>query len=737
MEGSNSKKTAFLIAIGLIGSAAITSQILLIREIINLFSGNELIYGLTIFLWLILYAAGSGLLGRLAHKINTRLNIFIALQILIAALLPAEIYLSRIIKNLLGIPFGSIVNFPQTILIIIILLAPITLILGFQFSLGSLVLSEHFKKESSQVSRVYIAESIGSIAGGLFLTYILVFFLNAFQIAALLALLISLSLLLLSIRKPANELRGFLMIWKPRRLVSGFLVLASIILFINSSYLNKISTEQTLGIFQLAEVADSPYGRITVSEYYGSYNFYENGGLFFSTADYLSNEETAHLSLLLHSNPKKVLLIGGAATGIVNELLKYPLEQLDVLELDHKIITLAKNFVNIDPKANIIAQDGVRFIAKTKNTYDVIIINLPNPSTTLINRFYTKEFFKKCKAKLSKAGIMTFHLETSESYMGRELKLLNRSIYKTVSQVFNHTSIIPGNHNYFFASQAKLTDNRYDLLDRWEKRNIKTLYFRSNSLYYILWPDKLDYIKQAIAFDENTPINTELKPVSYFYELLIWTSYFYASPKDFFYQLLTFKFKHFLLTILMILLIVYVITKRNKALTIPTIICLIGFSGMTTQLIIIYTFQSLYGYVYQAIGLLTTAFMAGLTLGSILVYKKYNEIENPEKILKYILLALILLLSLLLAALKYFPLPLASLLISLPIGAAFPLAVKIHEKHKSEIGSLAGVLYGADLLGGALAAIVTTIFFVPIFGIVNTLLIAVILAGAALAISYS
>ena len=53
-------KFALLLSIGLIGTAAITSQVLLIREIVNLFAGNELLYGLTIFLWLIFYAIGSG-----------------------------------------------------------------------------------------------------------------------------------------------------------------------------------------------------------------------------------------------------------------------------------------------------------------------------------------------------------------------------------------------------------------------------------------------------------------------------------------------------------------------------------------------------------------------------------------------------------------------------------------------------------------------------------------------------
>ncbi|MEE8638047.1 MAG: hypothetical protein V3T21_03280, partial [Candidatus Margulisiibacteriota bacterium] len=170
-----------MFAVALIGTAAITSQILLIREIINVFSGNELIYGLTIFLWLILYSCGSGLLGRLSKKIKNKLISFIALQSAVALLLPIEIFLSRIVKNLFGIPLGATVDLSTTVIIIALLLAPITLILGFQFALASLLLTETFQKESSQISRVYIFESIGSILGGLTLAYLLIFFLNTFQ----------------------------------------------------------------------------------------------------------------------------------------------------------------------------------------------------------------------------------------------------------------------------------------------------------------------------------------------------------------------------------------------------------------------------------------------------------------------------------------------------------------------------------------------------------------------------
>ncbi|KPJ66367.1 hypothetical protein AMJ44_08435 [candidate division WOR-1 bacterium DG_54_3] len=727
MKSGNLKKYAFLFAIALIGTAAITSQILLIREIINVFAGNELLYGLTIFLWLILYSSGSGLLGRFGDKLKNKFIAFITLQSLVAVLLPIEIFFSRIIKNLFGITLGATVDLSTTIFIIVLLLAPITLILGFQFALASLLLSETFQKESSQISRVYIFEALGSILGGLILAYLLIFFLNAFQIAAVLAVLISISFKAIgwSLSKKNIIFLG-----------SGILIIA-LLLFASASYLNFYSAQQSWKNYHLVETTDSPYGRISITEDQGAHSIFENGGLVFSTADQLGNEEVAHLSLLLHPGPQDILLIGGGASGITDEILKYPIRSLDYVELDYKIIELAKKFARINPKVNIYTIDGVKYIQDTAKKYDLIIINLPDPSTTQINRFYTLEFFKKCKDRLAKGGILTLNLETSEAYLGRELKLLNQSIFKTLSHAFTHAVIIPGNFNYFFGSESKLVENRNALLRRWEERKIQTKYFRSDTLYYLLWPDKIKYVEEAVSFKDSTPLNTELKPISYYFELLIWASYFFSPLKNFFYALMKINFPYFLLILIAIFTVIKLISLKLRRITLPTIIALLGFTGMCVQLIIIYTFQSLYGYVYQTIGLLTTAFMAGLAMGSFLIYRQYDQIRDPSQMLKRILWLLLFNIAMIFILLKTFPLPLASFLVSLPIGAAFPLAVKIHEKYKPEIGSLAGILYGSDLLGGALAAIVTTILFIPIFGILSTFGVAITLALAAVVISYS
>jgi spermidine synthase len=198
-----------------------------------------------------------------------------------------------------------------------------------------------------------------------------------------------------------------------------------------------------------------------------------------------------------------------------------------------------------------------------------------------------------------------------------------------------------------------------------------------------------------------------------------------------------FKYIFFLPAVILALIFLKIRTLHDRRIGLPAIISLLGFVGMSTQMIIIYTFQSLYGYVYHTIGILTTLFMAGLALGSYYIYRKSAEIQDPQLAIKAAIGSIIAVLIILTLSITSFPLALASLLIALPIGAAFPLAVKIQEKYQSEVSSLAGVLYGSDLLGGSLAALLTTIFLIPLFGILNTLWLIITLGVAALVISYS
>ncbi|GAI05194.1 unnamed protein product, partial [marine sediment metagenome] len=130
-----------------------------------------------------------------------------------------------------------------------------------------------------------------------------------------------------------------------------------------------------------------------------------------------------------------MLLIGGGAGEIMKEILKYPVESVDYVELDPSIISFAKKFLRDesfyrlnDPRVNVINEDGRYFVKNTENRYDVVIINLPNPYTAQINRFYTEEFFKEVRKILAEGAIVGFSVTSSENYLSKEQSLFLKSL---------------------------------------------------------------------------------------------------------------------------------------------------------------------------------------------------------------------------------------------------------------------------------------------------------------------
>ncbi|MFA4844850.1 MAG: hypothetical protein WC632_07905 [Candidatus Margulisiibacteriota bacterium] len=725
-DSGNQKTVIFPLAFVLTGAAALTAQFLLVRELINFSAGNDLIYGLVIFSWLLLYAGGSWLLGKFAHKIKDRIFAFSAGLALVALLLPGEIFLARVIKVMGGVAGGALAGLPATLWATGALLAPLTLTLGFLFALGSLLLAENQADPPRQVGLVYIYEALGALGGGAALSFFLIIFLDPFQIAGLLNLLAAVTLFFLG-KKSARGKITF---------IGGGLAVLGLALLLGGPWLNSVSTQLSLGPQRLVEVADSPYGRIIVTRSGPATIFYQNGNLLLAGADRQNDEEVAHLSLLPRAELGRILLIGGARPGLINELKKYPLQRLDCLELDQKLIALIGQYFGLDASANILAVDGVNYLRQTKEKYDLILINLPGPSSTVFNRCYTLEFFQLCRGRLRPGGILTFHLPTADAYLGRELVLLNRSLRQTVGRVFPHVLVIPGNYNYFYASDAPLPSERAALFRLWSRKNIKTRYFNSAALAGLLWPDKVKYLRAVIEDDQPTPLNTAARPVSYFYELLLWSRFFSPALTGPLLAIFRLDLIQLLIGLLIFGCGLNVLARLVKPTRAPALVFVLGAAGLAAQLSVIYACQSDYGDLYQLIGLLSAAFMAGLATGGYAAIARISARAEQTPVIRLAVWSLLLVLLGLHFTLKVCPLPLASFLIALPIGAVFPLAVSTQARYAKESGGLGGLLYGADLLGGAVAALLTTLVVIPVFGPAAALLTALGLALAALALAY-
>jgi spermidine synthase len=377
---------------------------------------------------------------------------------------------------------------------------------------------------------------------------------------------------------------------------------------------------------------------------------------------------------------------------------------------------------------------------KNEGKYDVVILNLTDPYTASLNRFYSLEFFKEVKQILESRGIFSFGLLSSENYISPENAVYLSCIYNTLKKEFSDIKILPGGTITFIASTEPnmLTHDANILIKRLKERNIKTKFVREYYLPFKLDPLRIKYVESAIQKFKNTKINTDFKPIGYLYHAILWISFFDATR-----NLLPYIDKINIGIFILIAFAIFIITLLAQKLTraslkFPVLVS-IGASGMSQicfQVIIILAFQFIYGYMYYQIGFILTSFMIGLTLGSFLITKIMERIEDER--LLYIktqawLSIYPLILAITLAAIAKINqakpgignmLQLAFVII--PViggfigGFQFPLANKIWLKDSKDIGKTTGLLYGIDLLGSCAGGLISGIILIPILGILQT-----------------
>ncbi|MHC4069825.1 MAG: fused MFS/spermidine synthase, partial [Planctomycetota bacterium] len=130
-----------------------------------------------------------------------------------------------------------------------------------------------------------------------------------------------------------------------------------------------------------------------------------------SRADMKTQTLLAHFPMLFHRDPKTVMVLGLASGITAGEVLHYPIEQLDVLDINREVVEASNFFLpwnnNVlsDPKTNLIIQDARAHLQLTKEKYDVIISEPSNPWMAGLATLFTRDFFAFAEEKLNEDGI--------------------------------------------------------------------------------------------------------------------------------------------------------------------------------------------------------------------------------------------------------------------------------------------------------------------------------------------
>ncbi|HTO93313.1 MAG TPA: hypothetical protein VMM80_03040 [Bacteroidota bacterium] len=685
-----------------LGMTSIASQIIIIREFVSVFQGNELVIGVVLATWMALTGGGAFLARRSTGPAARRSFPAFAL-IAAGALPPAAVALLRSLRNVV-LPPGATAGIIHATAAAAILLAPLCLLSGFLFV--SLARLSPAQRAGEATTSVYTWEATGSVAGGILFNIALAAFLDTFQALFVLLLIDCAVACAIALKARARA-----------AVAAALLAGAGGAILLLAGNADAATRALLFPGEQIVWLRDTPYGNLTVTRRAGQTNVFENGTPMFSAGDVVAAEEAVHYCMAQRAAPGSVLMIGGGITGTTVEALKYAAASVDYAEINPWIISVGRTLTHAldDARVHVIEGDPRMYVRRTERRYDAVMIVLPEPATAQINRFYTIEFFRDLRRIMTDSAVVSLSLLGATEYQGPEARRLSSSVYASLRGVFPHVLVIPGERNYYIASGAPLSIGIAALV---ASRGVPTLYVNRFYLDDSLIARRSLQIESTL--DTSEAPNRDFRPVAYYRQLAYWLSYVGFDPVP------------PLAAAALVLLI-----AAGRFTAIGGSIFAGGFTASALEIVLLVSFQVLCGSLFMMTGVLITAFMGGLACGGwirdrILPRRDFGAFIATQ----FALAAACFLLPVLLLRLHESTLPPAFIaclvtLLALAAGMAggleFTLAARLRE---GSGGPAAGELYGLDLAGSAIGAFAVSVYVIPLVGLTGAGLMAGLASAA-------
>ena len=673
----------------LLGFLAAPLQILLLREFAAHFYGSELVFGFVLAGWLLWGGMGSLWASR-RRSVGPSASALLLSVIVLSPLVFAGLRLSRF---LLGTLPGELTG----------LLPAGFFAFGLTFLLNGPLGAAFVQvaKREGPLARVYLWESAGAAAGGLAASLILVPRLSNWQGLAVLGSAVLLVLAFLT-----------------RRAASAVPILLLAALAVCDGPSQKLFWNP----FDLVRAHDGLYGQLSVIRTADQVSLYSDGFRVYSSPDPAAAEEAVHFALLQNPSARRVLLVGGGAGGGLAELLKYPRTEIDYVELDPDIIRLSEEFLGDaaksalhDPRVRIVLTDGRAFIESTPDRYDAIILDLPEPATAQINRFYTLEFFRAARGRLADGGVFSFRVPSAENYIAPPLGRFLATMCATLRAAFPEVAVVPGDSNVFLASARPLIVRSELLARRLAEADLRTKYVTPAQIGNRLHPWRVETLRKAL---ESGPriLNTDLHPVNYYFHAVLWSQQFGGWEARLLEALAHVPARRLIDIPLLIAVLLFAgfLWKAPAAGGSALPLALMGLTTMAVELLVFVRFQTLHGIVYGRIAALLAAFMAGLALGALRSALRRSFRPAQVVLLQAGLLGLALSLELVIGG-RPAGLVLGAFLFVLGFlgGDFFVIAASL----APDAIRRPGAAYAADLLGSFAAAAALSAVLIPLAGL--------------------
>lgn len=683
-----------------LGFISIILQTLILRELMIEVKGNEIIFSISLSSWLLFISLGSLIGNRLSRiRKNKLIDLLLLIQLV---LLVSTIPLIRLIASLMTPVSGISFNLIKIIILSLTVQAPVCLTLGIFFPL--IVNSRTDQRQS--VHKAYLIESIGILLGGIFL-YFLLDILSAIMIIYLLVIPLIFGILFLG---RSNLLK-----------ITSLLIVVSF--GFGHYYLSDKINSSRYPDQQMLMSTDSRYGRTDVTYSGEQTNYFWNGSFIGDTGYNLESQKIIGFLLIEHPNPRTVMIVGSLLNGFGDELLSYlDIGKIVNLELDKNLIDISAEMFPTS-RITYLQSDMISFMKKNDLSADIIFLNLPDPTSLSLNRYYTSEFFAEVSSRINQDQLFAITVGSGINYLSPEFLFLNATLYQTIREHFEQVVIIPGEENLILAGNGNyLTDESDVLIRRFYERNIIKPAFNQGIIAEHCNSFRVRMLKKSLE-SQLVSDNTIDHPRAYLAALYIWIKKAGIPGLSFSHQNLSTPI--LVIFSLMIILIIYriIATAAEQKTNFPDLgIYLISLSGFCTQLLLLNYYQLANGDAYFYLFLFTASFMLGIASG----YFSYRKF--PGKTSYYFLLNA---LSLLL--IYFYRKEINSIFLFLLINYSFAylegiisaklLQIKCH----SDSSDISGIFYSMDSSGAMAGGFCVGILLIPLTGLQTSFLLLILI----------
>jgi spermidine synthase len=421
---------AVAVGFGVSGAASMVYEVTWSRALSLIIGSSTYAFTAMLVAFLCGIAGGSWLFGRLIGTRRIAPELFALLQMAIGlsalALVPVfgrmPTWFLQLFQLSQAHGFVLVIQFGLSLAVMV---AP-TLCIGATFPCAVGALTRGVHRIGYDTGWIYTVNTFGAILGTTLAGFLLVPWLGiqwTMRLGIVLNLLVGLTILWLA-RPPARRLlwgglgavgliglalTAWLPLWNPALMSSGVAIYGQQYLpLLRSGAFDRQEWQHDLRYYR-----DGISATVSIHQdgprVYLRVNGKTDAG---NSRDMHTQLFSGHIPMLLHPDPKRVLVIGLGSGATVGAVAQYPVEAIDVIEIEPAVVEASRFFaaenrnVLADPRVRMIVADGRNFLLNARQPYDVIISEPSNPWIRGLATLFTREFFQLAKSRLKPDGLM-------------------------------------------------------------------------------------------------------------------------------------------------------------------------------------------------------------------------------------------------------------------------------------------------------------------------------------------